>query len=55
MKLKTLKQILNMCPNDQVDIEISVKGVGFVDMLGLDYSTDENGNISSVIFNVDNE
>lgn len=44
-----------MCSNDQVEIEISVKDVGFVDMLGLDFGTDENGNISLVVFNVDNK
>ena len=54
MKLKTLKQILNMCPNDQVDIEISVKDVGYVDLAGLDFAVDDLGNINTLIINVEN-
>mgnify|MGYP007057731843 CR=1 FL=1 len=59
MKLRTLKQLLNACPNDDVDIEVNVKntmnGTEYVDSADfeyLDYGTDTGGNVVSLTFTV---
>lgn len=59
MKLKTLKQLLNACPNDDVDIEVNVKQIkndttciDFADFEYLDYGTDTEGNVVSLTFTV---
>lgn len=59
MKLKTLKQLLNACPNDDVEIEVNVKNeanntvfVDSADFENLDYGTDSEGNIVSLTFTV---
>lgn len=59
MKLKTLKQLLNACPNDDVEINVNVKntmdGTEYVDSAdfeNLDYRTDTEGNIVSLTFTV---
>ena len=57
MKLKTLKQLLNACPNDDVEIQVNVKntmdGTEYVDSADfeyLDYGTDSEGNVVSLTF-----
>lgn len=59
MKLKTLKQLLNACQNDDAEIEVNVKTeenntvtIDFADFEYLDYSTDSEGNVVSLIFTV---
>ena len=55
MKLRTLKQLLNACPNDDCDIEVILKTKKYddeVELESLDYGTDTNGNIVSLKFNV---
>lgn len=59
MKLKTLKQLLNACPNDEVEIEVNVKQINndttridFADFEYLDYGTDTEGNVVSLTFTV---
>ena len=59
MKLRTLKQLLNACPNDDVEIEVNVKQeenntvtVDFADFEYLDYGTDTEGNVVSLTFTV---
>lgn len=59
MKLRTLKQLLNACPNDDVEIEVNVKntmdGTEYVDSADfeyLDYGTDAEGNVVSLTFTV---
>ena len=59
MKLKTLKQLLNACPNDDVEIEVNVKQtennttrIDFADFEYLDYGTDTEGNVVSLTFTV---
>lgn len=59
MKLRTLKQLLNACPNDEVDIEVMVKNVmgdteyvDSADFENLDYVADTEGNIVSLVFTV---
>lgn len=59
MKLKTLKQLLNACPNDDVEIQVNVKQIendttciDFADFEYLDYGTDTEGNVVSLTFTV---
>ena len=59
MKLRTLKQLLNACPNDDVEIQVNVKktmdGTEYVDSADfeyLDYGTDKDGNVVSLVFTV---
>jgi hypothetical protein len=59
MKLRTLKQLLNACPNDDVEIEVNVKSeenntvtIDFADFEYLDYGTDTEGNVVSLTFTV---
>ena len=59
MKLRTLKQLLNACPNDDVEIEVNVKTeenntvcMDFADFEYLDYGTDTEGNVVSLTFTV---
>lgn len=59
MKLRTLKQLLNACPNDEVDIEVNVKTeennavcIDSADFEYLDYGTDKDGNVVSLVFTV---
>ena len=59
MKLRTLKQLLNACPNDDVEIEVNVKTeenntvtIDFADFEYLDYGTDSEGNVVSLSFTV---
>lgn len=59
MKLRTLKQLLNACPNDEVEIEVNVKQINnditcidFADFEYLDYGTDTEGNVVSLTFTV---
>jgi hypothetical protein len=59
MKLRTLKQLLNACPNDDVDIEVNVKQtendtvkIDFAEFEYLDYGTDMEGNVVSLSFTV---
>lgn len=59
MKLRTLKQLLNACPNDDVEIEVNVKNTmdgteyeDSADFENLDYGTDSEGNIVSLTFTV---
>lgn len=59
MKLRTLKQLLNACPNDDVEIEVNVKQeennavtIDFADFEYLDYGTDTEGNVVSLTFTV---
>ena len=59
MKLKTLKQLLNACPNDDVEIQVNVKQIendttciDFADFEYLDYGTDAEGNVVSLTFTV---
>lgn len=59
MKLRTLKQLLNACPNDDVEIEVNVKAeenntvtIDSADYEYLDYGTDTEGNVVSLTFTV---
>lgn len=59
MKLRTLKQLLNACPNDDVEIEVNVKQtendtvkIDFAEFEYLDYGTDMEGNVVSLSFTV---
>ena len=59
MKLRTLKQLLNACQNDDVEIEVNVKQeennavtIDFADFEYLDYGTDTEGNVVSLTFTV---
>jgi hypothetical protein len=59
MKLRTLKQLLNACPNDDVEIEVNVKTeennavtIDFAEFEYLDYGTDMEGNVVSLSFTV---
>lgn len=59
MKLRTLKQLLNACPNDDVEIEVNVKNeanntvfIDSADFEYLDYGTDTEGNVVSLTFTV---
>lgn len=59
MKLRTLKQLLNACPNDDVEIGVNVKTeenntvtIDFADFEYLDYGTDSEGNVVSLTFTV---
>lgn len=59
MKLRTLKQLLNACPNDDVEIEVNVKQeknntvtIDFAEFEYLDYGTDTEGNVVSLDFTV---
>jgi hypothetical protein len=59
MKLKTLKQLLNACQNDDAEIEVNVKQtenntvcIDFAEFEYLDYGTDSEGNVVSLTFTV---
>lgn len=59
MKLRTLKQLLNACPNDDVEIEVNVKNeanntvfIDSADFEYFDYGTDKDGNVVSLTFTV---
>lgn len=59
MKLRTLKQLLNACPNDDVEIEVNVKQIkndtviiDFAEFEYIDYGTDMEGNVVSLSFTV---
>lgn len=59
MKLKTLKQLLNACQNDNAEIEVNVKQtennticIDFADFEYFDYGTDTEGNVVSLTFTV---
>lgn len=59
MKLRTLKQLLNACPNDDVEIEVNVKQIkndtvtiDFAEFEYIDYGTDMEGNVDSLSFTV---
>ena len=59
MKLRTLKQLLNACPNDDCDIEVNVKNeanntvfIDSADFEYFDYGTDKDGNVVSLVFTV---
>jgi len=59
MKLKTLKQLLNACQNDDAEIDVNVKQtenntvcIDFAEFEYLDYDTDSEGNVVSLTFTV---